>query len=244
MKYRTLVLAAIKEKSESSLQPLIAAWLKDNPAKSSQDFKVFLAKEVSHYKQHFKRLKMVSVPVVGLDKERIKRPKKKAKADTLDKVVSYINSVFAKKKKRVEVSGDYRRGKKSVSTLAFIFNGTTTDEVYSWLDKHDKFRIKGTIAHGKKKLVLLVSVPKVKPFVIEFFLSSIKSWGAAQLLYTGSHEYVMYLKMLAKKKRLKLNHYGLWKGDKLVAGKSEEDILSKLKVDYLDPKDREITKMG
>lgn len=244
MKYRNLVLAVIKGKSESSLQPLISAWLKDNPAKSTQDFKEFLAKEVSCYKQHCKRLKMVSVPIVGLDKERIKRPKKKSKADTLDKVVSYINSIFSKKKKRVEVSGDYRRGRKSISTLSFIFNGVSTDEVYSWLDKHDKFKIRGTVAHGKKKLVLLVSVPKVKPFVIEFFLSPIKSWGAAQLLYTGSHEYVMYLKMLAKKKRLKLNHYGLWKGEKLVAGKSEKDILSELKVDYLEPKDREITKMG
>ena len=50
------------------------------------------------------------------------------------------------------------------------------------------------------------------------------SFGAALNYFTGSKEHNVILRNIAKKKGLKLSEYGLFKGNKKVAGKTEEEI--------------------
>ena len=49
----------------------------------------------------------------------------------------------------------------------------------------------------------------------------------------------MALRSLAIKKKLLLNEYGLWKGKKQVAGKTEEDLYNALGMNYIPPELRE-----
>src|SRR3989344_9084904 len=55
-----------------------------------------------------------------------------------------------------------------------------------------------------------------------------KSFGASLQYFTGDKRHNIILRALAEKKGLKLNEYGLWRGDKLVAGKTEEEIYKSL----------------
>jgi DNA polymerase (family 10) len=66
-----------------------------------------------------------------------------------------------------------------------------------------------------------------------------ESFGAAAQYFTGSKEHNVRLREIAVKKKLKLNEYGLFKGDKIVAGPAEEEIYEKLGLDYVDPLLRE-----
>jgi len=66
-----------------------------------------------------------------------------------------------------------------------------------------------------------------------------KSFGAAAQYFTGSKQHNVHLREIAVKAKLKLNEYGLFKEDKMVAGPTEEEIYHKLGLDYISPLLRE-----
>ena len=66
-----------------------------------------------------------------------------------------------------------------------------------------------------------------------------KSFGAAAQYFTGSKQHNVRLREIAVKAKLKLNEYGLFKADRMLAGPIEEEIYQKLGLDYIDPLLRE-----
>jgi len=65
------------------------------------------------------------------------------------------------------------------------------------------------------------------------------SFGAAAQYFTGSKQHNVRLREIAAKAGLKLNEYGLFKGEKVIAGAAEEQIYKKLGLDYILPVLRE-----
>jgi DNA polymerase (family X) len=61
----------------------------------------------------------------------------------------------------------------------------------------------------------------------------------ALLHFTGSREHNTILRGKAKEMGLKINEYGLWKGDKNIFCRSEEEIFSHLGLQYIPPELRE-----
>jgi DNA polymerase (family 10) len=66
-----------------------------------------------------------------------------------------------------------------------------------------------------------------------------ESFGAAAQYFTGSKDHNVRLREIAVKAKLKLNEYGLFKGEKMIAGPAEEEIYQKLGLDYVEPLLRE-----
>ena len=66
-----------------------------------------------------------------------------------------------------------------------------------------------------------------------------ESFGAAAQYFTGSKQHNVRLREIAVKAKLKLNEYGLFKADKMIAGPVEEEVYQKLGLDYIDPLLRE-----
>jgi len=66
-----------------------------------------------------------------------------------------------------------------------------------------------------------------------------ESFGAAAQYFTGSKQHNVRLREIAVKAKLKLNEYGLFKADKMIAGPVEEEIYQRLGLDYIDPLLRE-----
>ncbi len=65
-----------------------------------------------------------------------------------------------------------------------------------------------------------------------------KSFGAALQYFTGDKRHNITLRTLAEKRGLKLNEYGLWRGRKLVAGRTEEEIYKALRMEVPPPEIR------
>ena len=65
------------------------------------------------------------------------------------------------------------------------------------------------------------------------------AYGAALLYFTGSKEHNITLRELAIKQGDKLNEYGLYKDDRLIAAKTEQDIYKALGVAWIPPELRE-----
>lgn len=67
------------------------------------------------------------------------------------------------------------------------------------------------------------------------------SFGAALLYFTGSKNFNIKIRQLALKNGLKVNEYGVFKKDNLIATGSEQDVFKILKLPYIEPELREDT---
>lgn len=65
------------------------------------------------------------------------------------------------------------------------------------------------------------------------------SFGAALNYFTGSKAHNVALRRLAIEKKLKLNEYGVFRGDKAIAGKTEHEVYETLGLPYIPPEIRE-----
>ncbi|MBI1993489.1 MAG: DNA polymerase/3'-5' exonuclease PolX [Deltaproteobacteria bacterium] len=66
-----------------------------------------------------------------------------------------------------------------------------------------------------------------------------ESFGAALNYFTGSKDHNVALRRIAQDKGLKLNEYGLFRGSKRVAGKTEEELYKALGLSFIPPELRE-----
>jgi DNA polymerase (family 10) len=93
------------------------------------------------------------------------------------------------------------------------------------------------LAHGATK-----SSIKIRPGInIDLRVVPAESYGAALDYFTGSKEHNVVIRARAKKLGLTLNEYGLFKGEKSLAGRTEEDIYKALGMAYIEPELRENT---
>src|SRR2546425_4744954 len=65
------------------------------------------------------------------------------------------------------------------------------------------------------------------------------AYGAALLYFTGSKAHNIELRKIAQEQSYKLNEYGLFKGTRRAAGKTEEEIYTRLGLDWIPPELRE-----
>ncbi len=66
-----------------------------------------------------------------------------------------------------------------------------------------------------------------------------ESLGAALCYFTGSKEHNVRLREIAKKAGLKVNEYGVYRGEKRVAGKTEKEVYAALGLPWIPPEMRE-----
>ncbi|MBU2213884.1 type-X family DNA polymerase [Patescibacteria group bacterium] len=148
----------------------------------------------------------------------------------VDKLLKKIESV--KGVDQCSVAGSYRREKETVGDVDILVVTKSPKEVSDAIASLPLVR--DVVAHGERKLSfdlksgLRVDVRFVKK----------DQWGTALLYFTGSKEHNIAMRKVAIKKGWKLNEYGLFDGDALLASKTEEEIYKKLGLEFVDPPKR------
>jgi len=144
----------------------------------------------------------------------------------------------------VTPAGSLRRGKETVGDLDLLVtlgDGFTSQKHVDALAEHIlKFPdIDQKLAHGENKVSFTVS----NGLQVDVRLLEKENFGAALMYFTGSKEHNVALRGRANDMGLTLNEYVLatLKGEKRVAGRTEEEIYAKLKLDYVPPELRENT---
>lgn len=66
-----------------------------------------------------------------------------------------------------------------------------------------------------------------------------ESWGSALQYFTGSKDHSVELRKIAIAKGLRLNEWGVFRGEKQVAGESEEQVYSSIGLQWMPPEMRE-----
>ncbi|MBI4033971.1 MAG: DNA polymerase/3'-5' exonuclease PolX [Candidatus Brennerbacteria bacterium] len=134
-----------------------------------------------------------------------------------------------KEVEKITVCGSVRRMQETIGDIDILVTSThpravagyfasmpETTHVYSKGDTKTMVRL---------KIGLDADLRVVKP----------SSYGAAVQYFTGDKSHNIALREIAIKKGYKLNEYGLFKGKKIVAGRSEEEIYEKLGLAWIPP---------
>jgi len=162
---------------------------------------------------------------------------------TAAKLVAHIHQL-GKKVDSVTPAGSLRRGKETVGDLDLLVtlpagrhSAADIDAIADHILKYPA--IEQILARGENK----VSFRLANGMQVDVRLLEKESYGAALLYFTGSKEHNVTLRGRANKMGLTLNEYALatLKGERRVAGKTEEEIYAKLKLDYIPPELRENT---
>lgn len=131
------------------------------------------------------------------------------------------------------VAGSYRRRQETVGDLDVVVGSKKGEEVIERFVEFEDVQKVASKGKTRSSVVLrsglgadLRVVPK-------------ESFGAALLYFTGSQPHHVALRDMSLKKKLKVNEYGLFKGDDRVAGRTEKEIYKKLELAYVEPELRE-----
>ncbi|MGC2171275.1 MAG: DNA polymerase/3'-5' exonuclease PolX, partial [Candidatus Sulfotelmatobacter sp.] len=142
---------------------------------------------------------------------------------------------------RITTAGSLRRGRETVGDLDILVTGKACcsdierAKAVEYVAKYPP--LMDVIARGDNKISFRVR----SGMQVDVRLLSPESFGAAMQYFTGSKAHNVALRQRALKMGYTLNEYSLadLKTEKPVAGKTEEEIYSKLKLDYIAPELRE-----
>ena len=98
--------------------------------------------------------------------------------------------------------------------------------------------VQEVLASGPTKGSAIIQI-ETTPVHVDVRVVAGESFGSASQYFTGSKQHNVRLREIAMKAKLKLNEYGLFKEEKMVAGPVEEEIYRKLGLDYINPLLRE-----
>src|SRR5213083_2390327 len=131
------------------------------------------------------------------------------------------------------VAGSYRRRRETIGDLDVL---VTSDDSAKVMDRFVRYpEVAKVLSQGETRATvklrggLQVDLRAVEP----------AAYGAALLYFTGSKAHNIELRTIAQEQSYKLNEYGLFKGTRRVAGKTEAEIYAKLGLDLMPPELRE-----
>ncbi|MBI4894691.1 MAG: DNA polymerase/3'-5' exonuclease PolX [Candidatus Aenigmarchaeota archaeon] len=135
--------------------------------------------------------------------------------------------------KRVIIAGSARRMRETIGDADFLV--ATSDPKRAMDFFQGMPDVEHVFSRGKAKvLVGLKSGMDADLQVVEE-----KSFGAASQYFTGNKDHNVALRRIAISKGMKLNEYGLYRGDRQIAGSSEEEVYEKLGLEWVPPEMRE-----
>lgn len=137
--------------------------------------------------------------------------------------------------KKISVAGSLRRCKETIRDIDILVASDKPKKIMEVFTRLSL--VKDILAVGETK----ASVRTRDDVQADCRVVEQKSFGAAHLYFTGSKNFNIKIRKLAIKKRLKVNEYGVFKGNRFVAGKNEEEIFNILKMSYIEPELREDT---
>tara|TARA_R110002111_G_scaffold247140_2_gene310018 strand:+ start:8567 stop:10288 length:1722 start_codon:yes stop_codon:yes gene_type:complete len=159
---------------------------------------------------------------------RVRLADAKAQSDEIIHDLSELDSV-----QNISEAGSCRRRKESVGDLDILVTSSQPNEVMDALENHEL--VKAVLARGDTKQRVRLN----SGLELDLRVVPTESYGAALLYFTGSKEHNIVLRRRSQERGLKLNEYGLFRGDEFVSGKTEADVYQTLDLPWIPPELRE-----
>ncbi|MGE0537367.1 MAG: DNA polymerase/3'-5' exonuclease PolX [Pirellulales bacterium] len=134
---------------------------------------------------------------------------------------------------QLEIAGSYRRGRETVGDLDVLAVSSNPAEVmdrFAALEGHQ-----ATLARGETRMAIRMA----RGLQVDLRVVPAESFGAALQYFTGSKAHNVVLRGMAKDRGLKINEYGVYRGEERIAGATEADVYAALELPCFPPELRE-----
>ncbi|MCC7422970.1 MAG: DNA polymerase/3'-5' exonuclease PolX [Planctomycetaceae bacterium] len=134
---------------------------------------------------------------------------------------------------QASVAGSCRRRRETVADLDVVVTSSDSAAAMDRLAANE--RVIEVLARGEtKQRVRLKSGIELDLRVVPD-----ESYGAAMQYFTGSKEHNIVIRRRAQERGLKVNEYGVFRGDEQVAGRTEADVYAAVGLPWIPPELRE-----
>ncbi|HSG30095.1 MAG TPA: DNA polymerase/3'-5' exonuclease PolX [Thermodesulfobacteriota bacterium] len=146
-------------------------------------------------------------------------------------IVNLIENIQGTKK--TTFAGSLRRMKETIGDIDIL---TSTEDGEKVIDEFVKLPfVTEVLASGDTKGSVIIE----NDVQVDLRVVGEDSYGAALLYFTGSKEHNVKLRTMAVKRGLSINEYGIYEGDKKLAGRTEKELYEVLGLPLFPPEIRE-----
>jgi DNA polymerase (family 10) len=137
---------------------------------------------------------------------------------------------------RISTAGSLRRMRETVGDIDILASGKDGASIIRYFTRFPK--IKRVLAEGVTKGSAMIST-ETGERQVDLRTVDEKEFGAALQYFTGSKAHNIKLRGMAKDKGLKISEYGVFRGEKKIAGHTEEEVYAVMGLPYIPPELRE-----
>ncbi|MDD4062310.1 MAG: DNA polymerase/3'-5' exonuclease PolX [Candidatus Pacebacteria bacterium] len=148
-----------------------------------------------------------------------------------NRIIDYLKTM--PEVENISIAGSLRRMKETVGDIDILVSSKNPKKVMEYFVKIPE--VQKVWGQGTTK----TSVRMKGGYNVDLRVVPKTSFGSALQYFTGSKEHNINLRKIAIAKGLKLNEYGVFKGNKKIAGETEESIYSALDLNWIPPELRE-----
>ncbi len=150
---------------------------------------------------------------------------------TVEQIIRSLKKL--KEVKKINVAGSVRRMKETIGDVDILIVSENSKKVMDFfVSLPGVMRIWG-------KGATRASIRLKEGFDVDLRVVSEKSYGSALQYFTGSKEHNIMTRKIAMEKGLKLNEYGVFKGSKMLASRTEKDVYKAIGLPFIPPEIRE-----
>lgn len=170
--------------------------------------------------------------------EELERFSSREERFTLDAVEAVVQSLESfleslSKVNQVTTAGSYRRRKETVGDIDILVTADEPDTVMNAFVQHEE--VAEVLVQGSTK----TSIKHRMGIQVDLRVVPEASYGAALHYFTGSKAHNIALRKLALERSYKINEYGVFQGEKTLAGRTEEAVYGQLDLPWIPPELRE-----
>ena len=139
----------------------------------------------------------------------------------------------AKGVEAIEIAGSFRRRAETVGDVDILVAAEKSRDVIDRFVHYDD--VSKVLAEGETKASVLLR----GGLQVDLRVVPLVSFGAALHYFTGSKPHNIAVRLMGVKRKLKVNEYGVFRGRKMIAGRTEEEIYKLFDMPYIEPELRE-----
>ena len=163
--------------------------------------------------------------------ERGKRVKLRIAEQIADSLTEYLKAVDGVT--QVTAAGSYRRRKETVGDLDVLVTCSADCPVI------DRFVSYGDVLKVISKGSTRSTVVFRSGIQVDLRVVPPESYGAALHYFTGSKSHNIAVRVMGVRRGLKINEYGVFRGEEQIAGRTEKEVYAAVSLPYIEPELRE-----
>ncbi len=163
----------------------------------------------------------------------LKSGSRRIKRTDAELLVKPMVDFLKNKMEELTVAGSFRRKKDTVRDLDLVAVSSNPKQAMDLFTGYHE--VERVVVNGETRS----SVKLRSGIQVDLRIVNKEEFGAALMYFTGSREHTIALRALAQERGFKLNEYGIYKNNRLIASKTEKDVYKALNLEFIEPELRE-----